>query len=261
MLVGDVHPEVAEIAGALTPVPGGVGTAYRDDAHDEHAAGRPRACGRWPEASRPPADDVAGAGRVRRVALDWRHRHRKESRPRPVRAARRSDHRFRPPRTRGGGARFPGPGRRHRSVWTGRARFDRCARSAEARRRSCSQTRRPARRSKPSFIPKSAAPRTRGSHRSIQRGIRSPSPTFRCLYEVNRDRDFDVVIVVASEPETQIRRVMERDSLSEADARPARRGAVANRRESPSRGLRDSHRRFLRETERQVREVWKALLR
>ena len=25
MLVGDVHPEVAEIAGALTPVPGGVG--------------------------------------------------------------------------------------------------------------------------------------------------------------------------------------------------------------------------------------------
>jgi methylenetetrahydrofolate dehydrogenase (NADP+)/methenyltetrahydrofolate cyclohydrolase len=24
-LVGDVHPEVAEIAGALTPVPGGVG--------------------------------------------------------------------------------------------------------------------------------------------------------------------------------------------------------------------------------------------
>ena len=25
MLVGDVHPEVAEVAGALTPVPGGVG--------------------------------------------------------------------------------------------------------------------------------------------------------------------------------------------------------------------------------------------
>ena len=24
-MVGDVHPEVAEIAGALTPVPGGVG--------------------------------------------------------------------------------------------------------------------------------------------------------------------------------------------------------------------------------------------
>ena len=25
MLVGDVHPEVEEVAGALTPVPGGVG--------------------------------------------------------------------------------------------------------------------------------------------------------------------------------------------------------------------------------------------
>ena len=25
MLVGDVHPEVADVAGALTPVPGGVG--------------------------------------------------------------------------------------------------------------------------------------------------------------------------------------------------------------------------------------------
>ena len=25
LLVGDVHPEVAEVAGALTPVPGGVG--------------------------------------------------------------------------------------------------------------------------------------------------------------------------------------------------------------------------------------------
>jgi len=25
VLVGDVHPEVAEVAGAITPVPGGVG--------------------------------------------------------------------------------------------------------------------------------------------------------------------------------------------------------------------------------------------
>ena len=25
MLVGDVHPDVADVAGALTPVPGGVG--------------------------------------------------------------------------------------------------------------------------------------------------------------------------------------------------------------------------------------------
>ena len=39
------------------------------------------------------------------------------------------------------------------------------------------------------------------------------------LFEVGREKDFDVVIVVACEPETQLRRVMQRDSLSEAEAR------------------------------------------
>lgn len=39
------------------------------------------------------------------------------------------------------------------------------------------------------------------------------------LYEVGRDRDFDVVIVAACDPETQVRRVMKRDGVSEADAR------------------------------------------
>jgi dephospho-CoA kinase len=39
------------------------------------------------------------------------------------------------------------------------------------------------------------------------------------LYETGRERDFEKVIVVACEPETQVKRVMERDHLSEADAR------------------------------------------
>ena len=39
------------------------------------------------------------------------------------------------------------------------------------------------------------------------------------LYEVDRDRDFDAVIVVACDPQTQLRRVMTRDGLSEAEAR------------------------------------------
>jgi dephospho-CoA kinase len=39
------------------------------------------------------------------------------------------------------------------------------------------------------------------------------------LYEVGRDRDFDVVIVVACTPETQLRRLMQRDGVSETDAR------------------------------------------
>jgi dephospho-CoA kinase len=39
------------------------------------------------------------------------------------------------------------------------------------------------------------------------------------LYEVGRDRDFDAVIVTAVEPETQLRRVMERDDATEDEAR------------------------------------------
>src|SRR5687767_8343110 len=39
------------------------------------------------------------------------------------------------------------------------------------------------------------------------------------LYETGRDRDFDEVIVVAADPETQLRRVMERDGLTEHEAR------------------------------------------
>lgn len=39
------------------------------------------------------------------------------------------------------------------------------------------------------------------------------------LYEVERDRDFDRAIVVACDPATQIRRLMERDHLSEEEAR------------------------------------------
>jgi dephospho-CoA kinase len=39
------------------------------------------------------------------------------------------------------------------------------------------------------------------------------------LYEVDRDRDFDAVIVAACSPALQLRRVMDRDDLSEEDAR------------------------------------------
>jgi dephospho-CoA kinase len=39
------------------------------------------------------------------------------------------------------------------------------------------------------------------------------------LYEVGRDKDFDVVIVAAVGAETQLKRVMERDGLTESEAR------------------------------------------
>ena len=79
------------------------------------------------------------------------------------------------------------------------------------------------------------------------------------LYEVNRDRDFDVVIVAAADPETQIRRVMHRDGLSEAEARQrlaaqwsidekVRRADYVIRTEGPQ-----------EDTDRQIREVWEAL--
>jgi dephospho-CoA kinase len=39
------------------------------------------------------------------------------------------------------------------------------------------------------------------------------------LYEVDREKDFDAVIVVAADPDTQIRRVMARDGMADVDAR------------------------------------------
>ena len=39
------------------------------------------------------------------------------------------------------------------------------------------------------------------------------------LYETGRDADFDAVIVVACDPATQLRRVIERDTLTEEEAR------------------------------------------
>jgi len=39
------------------------------------------------------------------------------------------------------------------------------------------------------------------------------------LYEVGRERDFDAVIVTAVDPETQVRRVIDRDGASDAEAR------------------------------------------
>ena len=39
------------------------------------------------------------------------------------------------------------------------------------------------------------------------------------LYEVGRERDFDLVVVAACDPDTQAQRVMKRDGVSEAEAR------------------------------------------
>ena len=79
------------------------------------------------------------------------------------------------------------------------------------------------------------------------------------LYEVGRERDFDEVIVVACDPDTQVRRVMKRDGLPEPQAR---------QRVAAQLPIDDKVRRAdyvirtdgtLEETARQVREVWERL--
>jgi dephospho-CoA kinase len=79
------------------------------------------------------------------------------------------------------------------------------------------------------------------------------------LYEVERDRDFDRAIVVACDPATQIRRLMERDHLSEGEAR---------QRVAAQLPIEDKIRRAnyvirtdgsFEDTARQVSTVWEAL--
>ena len=79
------------------------------------------------------------------------------------------------------------------------------------------------------------------------------------LYEVERDRDFDRAIVVACDPATQIRRLMERDQLSEMEAR---------QRVAAQLPIEDKIRRAdyvirtegsFADTARQVQDVWTAL--
>lgn len=50
-------------------------------------------------------------------------------------------------------------------------------------------------------------------------GSRAALADIPLLFETGHEGDFDVVVVVACEPDEQVRRVMARDGLSEADAR------------------------------------------
>jgi dephospho-CoA kinase len=79
------------------------------------------------------------------------------------------------------------------------------------------------------------------------------------LYEVDRDKDFDEVIVVAADAETQVRRVMERDDMSEVEARKRLRAQLPIdekvRRANHVIRTTDSY----ADTERQVKRVVEAL--
>jgi len=79
------------------------------------------------------------------------------------------------------------------------------------------------------------------------------------LYEVDREKDFDAVIVVAADPDTQITRVMQRNDLTEVEAR---------KRLSAQLPIDEKVRRAdhvirtnesLADTDKQVKRVWEAL--
>ena len=79
------------------------------------------------------------------------------------------------------------------------------------------------------------------------------------LYEVGRDRDFDVVIVVAAEPATQLRRVMDRDHLPEDEARQRidAQLPIAEKVRRADYVIRTDG--SVADTDRQVRELWERL--
>jgi dephospho-CoA kinase len=81
------------------------------------------------------------------------------------------------------------------------------------------------------------------------------------LYETGRDADFDQVVLVACDPESQVRRVIERDGVTEADAR-ARLAAQLPIGEKVTRAdfvIRTDGTKA--ETDAQVRETWARLAR
>jgi dephospho-CoA kinase len=79
------------------------------------------------------------------------------------------------------------------------------------------------------------------------------------LYETGRNRDFDAVIVVACDPETQVRRIIERDGLSEHDARQrlAAQLPIAEKVAKADYVIRTDG--TLDETDEQVRKLWQFL--
>ena len=81
------------------------------------------------------------------------------------------------------------------------------------------------------------------------------------LYETGHDRDFDRVVVVACPPDQQVRRIAERNRLSESDARRrlAAQWPVERKRAAADYVINTGG--TFEETDRQVEDVWRALKR
>jgi dephospho-CoA kinase len=81
------------------------------------------------------------------------------------------------------------------------------------------------------------------------------------LYETGRDRDFEKVIVTACDPKTQVQRVMERDRLSETDARLRLLAQLPIDEKARRADFVITTDGSFEDTDRQVREVFEALRR
>ncbi len=178
--------------------------------------------------------------------VDRRHRHRQEPRARAVREARRADDR-----------------RRHAGARRGCGRARRASpRSSNASAATCSRRRATLDRHKLASIvfmdPAARRDLEAIIHPAVQRAtdawFDSLDPArytvaiadIPLLYEVGRDRDFDAVIVTAVDPETQVRRVIERDGASEAEARQRLAAQLPIDEKVTTRGLRHPDRRHVR---------------
>jgi dephospho-CoA kinase len=80
------------------------------------------------------------------------------------------------------------------------------------------------------------------------------------LYEVGREKDFEVVIVTACSPETQVRRVIERDHLTEAEARQRLAAQMPIEEKVRRADFVISTEGTIDDTNRRVREVFEALV-
>ena len=206
LVVGDVHPAVEAVAGALTPVPGGVGPlTIAMLLHNTVVAAEDRA-------APAPAGDADAAGRPDRRDRDRQEHHRR-------RASR--------PRRAGGRRRRAGP----RGGGPGQCRA--CARSSPASAHgswpptadwigpgsagSSSPMPPPDTTSNGSCTPASGPASPRSSRRPATRP--AAVAEIPLVYESGWHRAFDAVVVAACHPRLQLARLRGRDRLDEAEAR------------------------------------------
>ena len=220
LVVGDVHPGVAEVAGALTPVPGGVGPlTIAMLLHNTLVAAERRVARRWLRYAHSarfqdltpsgPPDAESGA--------DGRDCDRQVTRARTSGSARRSHYRRGPSRPPGHRARERRRTPRPRAISANHSRARPNHRPRRARRGSCSAIRRRGRISRRSSTPSCMAPSSVGSPRFLP-GRVPASPTFRCSSKRATRRISTSWSSPPVRPDEQVRRLVARDGLAHADA-------------------------------------------